>query len=205
MLRTREVRSSRTSKSSGKQEASQIRNVARKACLSTRGKPVKNGEAEMRGRVDTLSGASYPVWGSRARKELLAPRHEVLERSATASLVEADSNAQHGGASSEDDTTPSCVDSPSCSCGQGGAGASADAWECVFSGRQSWAPCRSFCPMAQVVCTKGDAAPNSKLRPSSVERSLYVLSEVSMEQNEQRRALSGLLIVRKTTKPEMVS
>ena len=168
-----------------------------------RGKPVKNGEAEMRGSVDMLSGASYPVWGRRASKELLALRQEVLERSATASLVEAGSNTQHGGASNEDGTTPSCVDSPLCV--QGGAGASVDAWECVFSGWQSWAPCRSFCPMAQAVCTKGDTTPNSKLRPSSVERSLYVLSAVSMEQNEQRRTLSGLSMVRKTTNPEMVS
>ena len=146
-----------------------------------------------------LSGASYPVWGRRASKELLALRQEVLERSATASLVEADSNTQHGGASNEEGTTPSCVDSSLCV--QGGAGASVDAWECVFSGWQSWAPCRSFCPMAQVVCTKGDATPNSKLRPSSVERSLYVLSAVSMEQNEQRRALSGLPIVCDSNKP----
>ena len=150
-----------------------------------------------------MSGASYPVWGRRASKELLALRQEVLERSATVSLVEAVSNTQHGGASNEEGTTPSCVDSPLCV--QGGAGASVDAWECVLSGRQSWAPCRWFCPMAQVVCTKGDTTPNSKLRPSSVERSLYVLSAVSMEQNEQRRALSGLSMVRKTTKPEMVS
>ena len=199
MLRTREVRSSRYLRGSGKQEACQIRNVARRACLSTRGKPVKSGEAEMRGRVDTLSGASYPVWGRRASKELLALRQEVLERSATVSLVEAVSNTQHGGASNEEGTTPSCVDSPLCV--QGGAGASVDAWECVFSGWQSWAPCRSFCPMAQVVCTKGDATPNSKLRPSSVEKSLYVLSVGSMEQNEQRRALSGIPIVCDSNKP----
>ena len=200
-MQTREARSSRTSRGSGNQESCQIRNVARRACLSTRGKPVKNGEAEMRGSVDMLSGASYPVWGRRASKELPVLRQEVLERSATASLVEAGSNTQHGGASNEEGTTPSCVDSPSCSCVQGGAGVSADAWECVFSGRQSWAPCRSFCPMAQVVCTKGDTTPNSKLRPSSVERSLYVLSAVSMEQNEQRRALSGVPIVCDSNKP----
>ena len=198
-MQTREARSSRTSRGSGNQESCQIRNVARRACLSMRGKPVKNGEAEMRGSVDMLSGASYPVWGRRASKELLALRQEVLERSATASLVEAVSNTQHGGASNEEGTTPSCVDSSLCV--QGGAGASVDAWECVFSGWQSWASCRSFCPMAQVVCTKGDATPNSKLRPSSVERSLYVLSVGSMEQNEQRRALSGLPIACDSNKP----
>ena len=79
-----------------------------------------------------MSDASYPVWGRRASKELLALRQEVLERSATASSVEAGSNTQHGGASNEEGTTPSCVDSSLCV--QGGAGASVDAWECVFSG-----------------------------------------------------------------------
>jgi hypothetical protein len=38
-----------------------------------------------------------------------------------------------------------------------------------------------------------------------VEKNLYVLSAESMKRNDQRCALSGLPIVRKTTKPEMVS
>ncbi len=160
------------------------------------GAPLKRGGAEICAGADTLCGASYRAGGRSARKRLLASRHAILERSVTASPVAADSNAQQGRASKEEGAAPSCVDSASC--GQGAAGASSDAWECVFSWGQSWVPCRSFCPfcpMAQVVCAQGAATPNSKLRPSSVAIIryvfLYVLRAASMKETAPQCALSG--------------
>lgn len=195
-MQTRGARSSRTPGNSGKQQACQIRNVASRACLSMRGEPVKRDGAEMRAGADTLSGASYRAGGRSARKRLLVSRHVGPGSSAMVSLAAAGSNAQQGRESKEEGATPSCVDSASC--GQGEGVSSAGAWECVFSWWQSWVPCRSFCPfcpMAQVVCAKGAATPNSKPRPSSVATVLcvflYVLRAASMKETAPQCALSG--------------